>query len=70
MVKKAKGKVRSKGQFRILAENIARHEGKKVEVNIAQISEVLKIALKEIAWELEWAPFQMLAFIGKYKDKE
>ena len=52
--------------FRTLAREIAEREGKKQEVNIAQISEILRITLTILAEELYVEPLELVAFLKRY----
>jgi len=55
-------------KFNDIAIEIAKTEGKKQEVNIAQISEVLKITLEIFARDMALWPFETMEFIRKYHD--
>jgi len=50
-----------------LARTIALKEGKKKQVNIAQIKEILKIALTEISREPEDTQLKTIAKYEKYQ---
>jgi len=56
--------------FKILAERIAQVEGKKKQVNIAQIREVLKATLCLLAYEYEFDPYDTVAFLKKYRERK
>jgi len=51
--------------FKSLVEEIADLEGKKVEVNIAQISEITKILIYILYDSMSTEPFETLKFIEK-----
>jgi nucleoid DNA-binding protein len=53
--------------FKELTEKVAEREGGKVEINIAQIKEIVKITLQEIVKEFKEHPFDTIKFLRKYK---
>ena len=53
--------------FREISLLIAEREGKKQEVNIAQINEILRITLNILADEFDWWPYDTIAFLKKYQ---
>ena len=52
--------------FKKLTERVALREGKKQEVNIAQIKEVTKLVLEELADYYFEAPFDFCKFLRRY----
>ena len=53
-------------KFREIARMIAKQEGKKVEVNIAQINEILRITLEILAQDMFLWPYDTMKFLEKY----
>ena len=53
--------------FHELSKRVAERESGKVQVNIAQIKEIVKITLEELVREFKCRPIKTLKFIRKYK---
>ncbi len=52
--------------FKYLAREIARAEGKRKPVNIGQINEILRITLILLGEEFQTRPYAVVSLLGRY----